>query len=83
MQLVQTLFEKIQSLPKERVAEVEAFVDFLSDRARRQAAMARLLEIVPALEAAGAQQMTEDAIEAEIAAVRVARRSQVSGADRS
>jgi Protein of unknown function (DUF2281) len=30
----QTLLEKIQSLPAERIAEVEDFVDFLKQRAR-------------------------------------------------
>ena len=29
----ETLFEKIKSLPPERVAEVEDFVDFLAQRA--------------------------------------------------
>jgi hypothetical protein len=32
----QTLLEKIQSLPPDRVAEVEDFVDFLRDRATRR-----------------------------------------------
>lgn len=35
-QNVQTLIEKIQSLPSDRVAEVEDFVDFLKERTRRQ-----------------------------------------------
>lgn len=33
MQSVQTLIEKIQSLPTERIAEVEDFVEFLRQRA--------------------------------------------------
>ena len=33
---VQTLMEKIQSLPAERIAEIEDFVDFLRERARSQ-----------------------------------------------
>jgi hypothetical protein len=34
MQNVQALIEKIQSLPSDRIAEVEDFVDFLKQRAR-------------------------------------------------
>ena len=33
----ETLFEKIKSLPPERVAEVEDFVDFLAQRSARSA----------------------------------------------
>jgi hypothetical protein len=35
-QNAQTLMEKIQSLPAERIAEVEDFVDFLRARATRR-----------------------------------------------
>ena len=34
----QTLLEKIRSLPADRVAEVEDFVDFLSERAKSRKA---------------------------------------------
>lgn len=34
MQSTQALFEKIQSLPTDRIAEVEDFVDFLKQRAK-------------------------------------------------
>jgi len=34
MQTTQALIEKIQSLPTDRIAEVEDFVDFLKQRAR-------------------------------------------------
>lgn len=34
---IEQLVEKIRHLPEDRVAEVEDFVDFLSERARRQA----------------------------------------------
>ena len=34
MQSAQTLIEKIQSLPADRIVEVEDFVDFLRQRAR-------------------------------------------------
>ncbi len=36
MQNTQALIEKIQSLPTDRIAEVEDFVDFLKQRTRRQ-----------------------------------------------
>lgn len=71
---VQTLVDKIQSLPADRRAEVEDFVDFLASRTRRLAALDRLLAIAPALEAAGAAPMTEDEIAAELAASRADRR---------
>ncbi|HVF86461.1 MAG TPA: hypothetical protein VM866_02685 [Pyrinomonadaceae bacterium] len=32
----ETLFEKIKSLPPERIAEVEDFVDFIAERAERR-----------------------------------------------
>jgi hypothetical protein len=78
----QALIEKIQALPAERIAEVEDFVDFLATKARRLAALDRLLAIAPALEAAGAPPMTEEEIAAEVDAVRAARRSRSAGADR-
>ena len=71
---VQTLVEKIQSLPADRRAEVEDFVDFLASRTRRLAALDRLLAIAPALEAAGAAPMTEDEIAAEVSEARADRR---------
>jgi hypothetical protein len=84
----QALMEKIQALPPERLGEVEDFVDFLAAKARRIAAMDRLLAIAPALEAAGVPPMTEDEIQAEVDAVRSARRARRtaemgSSADRS
>jgi hypothetical protein len=79
----EALIEKIQALPAERVAEVEDFVDFLAAKARRIAAMDRLLAVAPALEAAGVPPMTEDEIEAEVNAVRAAQRVRGGGADRS
>ena len=38
MHNTQTLFEKIQALPAERIAEVEDFVDFLKQRASKKSA---------------------------------------------
>ena len=79
----QALIEKIEALPAERRAEVEDFVEFLSAKARRQAALDRLFAIAPAIEAAGAPPITEAEILAEVEAVRAARRSRGGGADRS
>jgi hypothetical protein len=78
----QALLEKIQALPAERLEEVEDFVDFLSAKSRRLAALDRLLAIAPALEQAGAPAMTEEAIQAEVDTVR-ARPTQSKCADRS
>lgn len=71
----QTLIDKIAALPAERVAEVEDFVEFLSAKTRRQAALERLLQIAPALEAAGAGAISEADIQAEVAAVRGTKRA--------
>ena len=80
----QTLIEKIQALPAERIAEVENFVDFVATKARRMTAFDRLLAIAPALEAAGAPPITEDEIAAEVEATRSVRRARSPpGADRS
>jgi hypothetical protein len=79
----QELLRKIQALPPERLSEVEDFVDFLSAKSRRRAALDQLLAIAPALEAAGAPPLTEDDIQAEVDAVRNARRNRGAGADRS
>ena len=70
----QALLEKIQALPVERIAEVEDFIDFISAKTRRLAALDRLLAIAPALEAAGVPPMTEAEIQAEVDAVRAERR---------
>lgn len=82
----QALIEKIEALPPERIAEVEDFVEFLSAKTRRQAALDRLLAIAPALEAAGAPPIAEAEIVAEVEAIRAARRARRTadaGADRS
>lgn len=39
MQNTQTLMEKIQSLPTDRIAEVEDFVDFLKERVKTRKMM--------------------------------------------
>jgi hypothetical protein len=71
----QTLIDKIAALPAERIAEVEDFVEFLSAKTQRQAALERLLQIAPALEAAGAPPVSEEDVIAEVAAVRSMRRA--------
>jgi hypothetical protein len=80
----QALIEKIQALPAERIAEVEDFVEFLADKTRRQTALDRLLSVATALQAAGAEPITEAEITAEVKEVRVLRRARQGGrADRS
>jgi len=79
----EALIEKIKALPAERISEVEDFVEFLSAKAQRQAALDRLFAIAPAIEAAGAPPITDEEILAEVEAVRAARRSGGAGADRS
>jgi len=79
----QALIEKIQALPAEQISEVENFGEFLSAKARRQAALDRLFAMAPAIEAAGAPPITEEEILAEVETVRAARRGRGAGADRS
>jgi hypothetical protein len=71
----QALFEKLKALPPQQRAEVENFVDFLTAKARKRAAMDRLLAIAPALEAAGVEPMSDEEINAEIKAARAERRA--------
>lgn len=83
MPTTQALITKIQDLPPEELDEVENFIDFLSTKRRRRAALDHLLSVAPALEAAGVPAMTEAELQAEIDAARAARRVQGTGADRS
>lgn len=71
----EALIEKLKSLPLEQRAEVEDFVDFLAAKSRKRSALDRLLAIAPALEAAGIEPMSEEEIDAEVKAVRAARRA--------
>lgn len=71
----QTLISKIRTLSSQQVAEVEDFVEFLAAKARKRSAMDRLLAIVPALEAAGVEPMSEEDIAAEVKAARAERRA--------
>lgn len=83
----QTLISKIRALSPQHVAEVEDFVEFLATKARKRSAMDRLLAIAPALQAAGAGEISEDEVAAEVDAARAERRARQaakgSGADRS
>jgi hypothetical protein len=71
----QALFDKLKALPPQQRAEVEDFVDFLTAKARKRAAMDRLLAIAPALETAGVEPMSDEEINAEIKAARAERRA--------
>ena len=71
----QALFDKLKALPPQQRAEVEDFVDFLTAKARKRAALDRLLAIAPALEAAGVEPMSDEEINAEIKAARAERRA--------
>lgn len=87
-QLNPVLIEKLKALPPERRAEVEDFVDFLTAKTRKLAALDRLLAIAPALEAAGVPPLSMEEIDAEVKAVRAERRAREqrrrdSGEDRS
>jgi hypothetical protein len=62
-------------LPPQQRAEVEDFVDFLTAKARKRAAMDRLFTVAPALEAAGVEPMSDEEINAEIKAARAERRA--------
>jgi urease accessory protein UreF len=76
----QSLISRIGSLSPQQVDEVADFVEFLASRQARQAALNRLLAIAPALEAAGAQPMSMDEINAEVRAARAERRSRPAAA---
>ena len=69
----QLLIEKIRTLSPQQVVEVQDFVEFLVTKARKRTAIDRLLDTIPALEAAGVEPMSEDEIAAEIEAVRAER----------
>jgi hypothetical protein len=79
----QALIEKLKSLPPERVAEVEDFVDFLRtrDEGLRDAAAERLGEAMARLAEVALPPMSEDEVQAEIDAARRERRTRF-GADR-
>ena len=81
-----TLISKIRTLSPQQMTEVEDFVEFLATKARKRAALDRLLAIAPTLEAAGVEPMSDEEISAEVNAYRAERRAKQpkdSGADRS
>ena len=74
----QTLIEKLQPLPPQRLAEVRDFVEFLAAREARAAAGERLGQTLSKLDALGLPPISDDEIEAEIQAARqdrIARRA--------
>lgn len=46
MHKTQTLLEKVQSLPEDRFAQVEDFVDFLKERTAREEEVAKKKEVL-------------------------------------
>ena len=75
----QSLMSKIRTLSPQQVAAVEDFVEFLAAKTSKRSALDRLLAIAPALEAAGAEPISEDEIAAEIDAARAERRARPAG----
>jgi len=72
----QTLIQKLQKLPVQRLAEVEDFVEFLATREARANAGAQLGESLAKLDAANNAPLSDAEIEAEIEAARAERRTQ-------
>jgi len=64
------LLEKMQSLPPQRMAEVEDFVEFLALREARTIASSKLIDSLAKLDALQLPPITEEEIEAEIQAAR-------------
>ena len=79
MQDSQALLDKITALSPEQVVEVEHFVEFLTNRVRKQEALGRLLTLAPSLEDARAGCQSEDEIVAEVTAARTLRQSHRNG----
>jgi len=75
----EALIEKLKALPPEQRAEVEDFVDFLSVRARKRAALERLLAIAPAVEATGIPPMSMEEVNAQVKTARAERRARTQG----
>jgi hypothetical protein len=65
-------FEKLRNLPPQQRAEVEDFVDFLASRARKRIAVNQLFDTMGKLSALEPP-LSEEEIDAEIAAARAAR----------
>ncbi len=75
----QSLVSKIRALSPQQVAEVEDFVEFLTAKSMKRAAIDRLLAVAPALQAAGVEPMSEQEITAEVKAARAERRARQAG----
>jgi len=69
------LYQKLKTLPPQRLAEIEDFMDFLARKEARTAALDRLLAVAPALEAAGVSRPSEEDIAVEVRAVRAEQRA--------
>jgi hypothetical protein len=70
----EVLLQKIRELPPERQAEVEDFVEFLSDKERRRGAVQRLKAAQERLAAHPLPAMSVDEVNAEIEAYRAEQR---------
>lgn len=69
------LIEKLEKLPRERLTEVEDFVEFLAAREERAAASQRLAEALQRLDALNLPPMSDEETAAEIRAARDEHRS--------
>jgi hypothetical protein len=80
----QPLLDKLRQLPPERMAEVEAFIDFLrsQETKARDAAALRLGEAMARLAALDLPQLNEDEVQAEIDAARRERRNRLTADSR-
>jgi hypothetical protein len=65
-----TLLQKLQALPPRRLAEVEAFVEFLAEREVRAVAAERLGQSLAKLDSLNLPPISDDEVEAEIEAGR-------------
>jgi hypothetical protein len=70
------LLKKLQSLPDQRLLEVEDFIEFLSAREARLKAREGLRDNLKSLDAQSFAPVTDEEIQAEIQAARQALRNQ-------
>jgi len=70
------LLQKIESLPQQRIAEVEDFVEFLMTRENRATAGVRLGDSLAKLDALNQPPLSDEEIAAEIASARRERNAQ-------
>lgn len=68
--LAPAFLTKLQNLPSQRQAEVEDFVEFLTQREARATAAARLGDSLAKLDATGMSPLSDEEIAAEIADAR-------------